>query len=608
MSRLDRQGERDKLDLRATTPRSAMALRAGWKLLVVGPVLSGIGLWASFWLPWLTWFALVPLGLLIRTEGSRRLLYFGAWLGGLAFYLPGVQWVRYADPSAWAGWLLLALYLSFYWPAFVLVARVWNRRWRMPVLFAMPIVWVATEYAHTIGDASFGWLLVAHSLYRWTWTIQSADFGGVYAVSFLAVAVNAFFVELLTSPILRVKEGRLRLVPAFAWRLGVTATMVIGALAYGRYRVGQADWKPGPRLALIQTDLPQSLKDNDPKGGLDHVLSLTADAARELRASGRVVDLVIWPETSYPYSTGEIAEGIGDLELDRLRLLRMAQSGPNTEAPSAETGGIIRENITLGVQTLEKVTSDLRVPLLVGAAYTVYRPGLPAARYNASILFDPREGKVGSYLKIHLVPFGEYLPFERWIPGLERLMPYEAGAGFGLDAATDYRTLHDGKLHFATLICFEDTIPHLAREFIRRATPEKPVDFFVNQSNDGWFRGSIEPDYHLAASVFRAIECRTPLVRVANTGITALIDGAGSLDAVLHRENEDGSTQTKSFAGFVDVTVPLDARRAPYVTLGDWLPTTCLAIAVLGMLLSTLRHARRIRAMLGRTTRTRSTP
>lgn len=177
------------------------AARIGWKLPVFASIASGFMLWASFWLPALVWIAIVPFGLSIRLEAKRLYLYLGAWLGGLTFFLPGVYWLSFCDPQAWLGWLLLATYLSLYFPAFLFLARVLNRRWTVPLIIAAPAAWVALEYIRMYALSGFGWLFLAHSIYRWTWTIQIADFAGVYGVSFLIVLVNAYFVELLTQPL-----------------------------------------------------------------------------------------------------------------------------------------------------------------------------------------------------------------------------------------------------------------------------------------------------------------------------------------------------------------------------------------------------------------------
>lgn len=572
------------------TPMPTPTTQAGWKLTLSLPIASGVLLLASFWLPILVWIALVPLGLLARLSADRRLLYLGAWLGGLTFFVPGVQWIRYCDPSAWLGWLLLALYLSLYFPAFVLMSRVLNRRWSVPMILVTPVCWVALEYVRMHFLSGFGWLLLAHSIYRWTWTIQIADFAGVYGVSFLIAMVNGFLIDLMTTPLVTLRKGRLRPSPLIAWGGGLTVAAIVATIGYGIYRTRQADFYPGPQLLLIQTSLPQSLKDNDAEATFEHAIRLTAGAMKQVRAKKLPVDLVIWPETSYPFVYGDIAPGLSDVDIDRLKLERRARSGKPVGEPSAEEGKAMREGMVAGAEHLTKITDELELPLLIGAIRNDFQPDR-FAQYNSSVLFVPGKGATTWYDKIHLVPFGEYLPLENLFPFLKRLMPYDPTVDFGLDASTQFKTIEHDKLHFASLICFEDTLPHLAREFLVRESPGEPIDFFVNQSNDGWFQGSIEADYHLAASVFRSVEGRIPLVRASNTGITALVDGNGALDLVF---TEKQSGKTKLVAGAMNAIIPLDDRRAPYITLGDWLPQGCLALVLLGLALSIGRHVRKI--------------
>jgi apolipoprotein N-acyltransferase len=124
------------------------------------------------------------------------------------------------------------------------------------------------------------------------------------------------------------------------------------------------------------------------------------------------------------------------------------------------------------------------------------------------------------------------------------------------------------------LICFEDTVPDLARAYLRKATPEAPVELLVNQSNDGWFNNSVEGRYHLAAAVFRCVETRRPMVRSSNTGPSGLVDSNGKVAAQFEK---DGKTQ--GVEGWLRVRAPLDDRSAPYVVLGDWLPLAGLLLA-----------------------------
>jgi apolipoprotein N-acyltransferase len=272
-----------------------------------------------------------------------------------------------------------------------------------------------------------------------------------------------------------------------------------------------------------------------------------------------------------------------DLDIDRLRLARREHIIQKKKEPSEDTGALYRETICDGTKHIEKLAAKFDVPMLIGAIRNVYKPNL-AAQYNVSLLVDPDEGVVSAYDKLHLVPYGEYLPFEAWLPFLKFLMPYEADYNFGLDAATNYETLHLNNMHFAALICFEDTLPSLAREFVSRATPERPVDFLINQSNDGWFQGSSEADYHLAASLFRCIECRRPMARASNTGITAMIDGNGRIAKVLEQMADDGSMRRKLFADALLVDMPLDGRSTLYVRWGDWFPAICLLVCGTGVI------------------------
>jgi apolipoprotein N-acyltransferase len=564
-------------------PPPADSVRGSRSMLVGLPIASGLALYASFWTPIATFVALVPMGLLIRLSGSRWWIYFGAWLGGLAFFLPGIHWLRYCDEdSGWLGWITMSLYLSLYFPAFVFLARICSRRWNLPVIFTVPIVWIALEYVRMHALTGFGWLLLAHSVYEWIWLIQLADFSGVWGVGFVIALVNAVWVELLTLPLVELAGTGLRLSRAVRWRLALAAGLVVASLAYGTARVYSAQFRDGPRVLLLQSALPQSLKNNDPDRTFDHIAVLTRDA------QAYVADLVIWPETSYPYFYGDVSPEVDDAELYRLRTSRRASSAAADAENDAQEGANLRAYLRNAHDELAAMSNRLGMPLLVGLIRHDFRPGSVKV-YNSSVLFAPGLGAVDVYDKIHLVPFGEYLPLKDSLPLLKMLVPYDADEGFGLDASDGFDTIHFGDLHFASLICFEDTLPHLAREFFRRETAAEPIDFLVNQSNDGWFQGSIESDHHLAASVFRCVEARAPMVRASNIGITAYVDGNGR---VAKRFQVNG--KSKGVAGGMDAMIQLDDRRGPYIVLGDWLAQACLVIAGGCVAMSTLRHAGRI--------------
>ena len=157
-----------------------------------------------------------------------------------------------------------------------------------------------------------------------------------------------------------------------------------------------------------------------------------------------------------------------------------------------------------------------------------------------------------------------------------------------------------GKWRMAPIICFEDTVPHLVRGIVAAGSAhdtDKHVDLLVNLTNDGWFHGSSELDQHLITSMFRAVECRTPLVRAVNTGISEIIDGDGAIldpevfidgdarknapapPSTKARDPETGAWHKQLNAALVH-TVPLDACRSLYVRFGDWFAMLCCAAVV----------------------------
>src|SRR5262249_19603189 len=150
----------------------------------------------------------------------------------------------------------------------------------------------------------------------------------------------------------------------------------------------------------------------------------------------------------------------------------------------------------------------LDVSLLIGAlTYSFHRDG--ASKFNSAILIEPGKPSVQSYHKLHLVPFGEYVPLIETCPWLTALTPYHGpdavipSLSFGVEPAW----FQFGPYRLAAAICFEDTVPHVVRRFFS-APAREPPDVLLNLSNDGWFRGSSEHDMHLAVSVFRAVENR----------------------------------------------------------------------------------------------------
>jgi apolipoprotein N-acyltransferase len=535
--------------------------RAPWPYPLVSGLASGLLLWLAF--PpanqgWLAWFALAPLFGLIVRPGARLALYGGAWLGGAAFWLLAIQWVRLADSGAWLGWVTMALVLSLWWPVFLALGRLAVGRLRLPLMIAAPILWVGLEFVRAYSFTGFPWYYLAHSQHRVLPLIQSADFAGALGLSFLIAGVNAAWVDLHTLPWLSTPLQRLRLPRSLTIRLGVLAVLLASNVAYGTYRLASAQFRPGPRLALIQSSLIQRYKLKADAAQLLAIYQQLVDRAAE--ATPRP-DLIIWPETAYPYGFVAI-----DPELSQADFARQSRQLSSQMTPEDWW------NKMQGVSDqLHAWTDRLDVAMLIGTlTYNFHRDG--AAKYNSALLLEPGKTTVQSYHKLHLVPFGEYVPLIATFPWLTALTPYH-----GADAVVPKLSFGPapawfqlGPYQFAAAICFEDTVPQVVRRFFERPADRQP-DILLNLSNDGWFHGSEELDMHLAVSIFRAVENRVPLARAVNTGISAIIDGNGRILAALPRLE----------AGILAQTIPLDDRISLYSTWGDWLGIFCLTASIL---------------------------
>ncbi len=513
------------------------------------------------------WVALVPLLLLARHTPPRAAFRWG-WLSGACFWLPSLSWLlRLGEtgvpaPVAAAAWLALALCLSLFTALFTVLAAAAYRAiegppgarrevlWRRVLLIGvLAALWVGVEWWRSVLATGFPWNALGVSLYENLALIQVAEWGGVAAVSGVVVAVNAGLAWLAVR-IAGVYLGGQRA------RLQLELTAVLALLAacwlYGVGRVRELDAArrdlPVLRVAAVQPNVPQ-LKKWPPEFAAEILerLSKRMDLVAALPGG---VDLVVWPETAVP--------------------------------------GFVPEDPAT-VSFLAAQAAAAGVPLLAGAMEVALPPGAdPAAGisvrdlkfYNSVFLVTP-EGRFDPsvYRKQHLVPFGEYLPLDETVPWVGRLAPLGFSCAVGTESTVFTVPAGDGgePVRFSPLICFEDVFASVARRAVRAG-----ARLLVNQTNDAWFDGSAAAVQHMAHSVFRAVENRVPVVRVANTGVTCFIDSSGRIDNttrdLLRRGGWDGID-----CRIEGVAVPgPDGPRTCYTRWGDWtlgLPSGLLAVA-----------------------------
>ena len=487
---------------------------------------------------YLLFIALVPV-LVVLQRSSTRATIVVFWATGFLFFLVAVYWLCHLTAIAW---LALAFYLSLSFPVFALVARLLSaERPRVPFVLAVPMAWVALEILRGLPLGGFCWHYLGHGLYRQTTWIQIADFSGVYGVSFVLITVNALLARLICLASGREPRRALRAAVGVLY----VALLLLGVVAYGRFRIGETRPIPGPRISVVQGNIPQELKEFTRSYTWPQILErrdviMSKYEGLTARLVGVQDDMVVWPETIVAYLQGE----------------RDANRDYSAEAE----------------KRVRRLCRQLGRPFLTGSGKLVF-DGASERSYNAACFFPSPAAPFEVYLKIHLVPFGEFIPFSSvaWIRDiLHRFLPqgYEAT----LSAGADPLLFRLGGVPFATPICYEDTKPSLICTFTREG-----ARFIVNLTNDGWFRDTAELDQHLANSVFRTVENRVALVRAANTGISAFITPAGVITSVV----ADSAGKRREVEGVLTDSVQLDARHAFYTAHGDLFVWTLVALTLL---------------------------
>jgi apolipoprotein N-acyltransferase len=448
--------------------RFAVAATSGTLLALAFPVAD--------WNP-LAWIAFVPMLWMALGRGPTVAFTTG-WVAGTVFFIATLYWLvltigTYTNLSPLLSvgpLLLLCAFLGLFFAVFTAGCER-ARRNGVDLALVAPPLWVVLEWVRTYILGGFPWVALGYSQHRTTYLIQFAEFTGVYGVSALVILVNVVVYRAFR----RWRDGE---VPRTRDMLALTAMLVV-LVAWGFWRVRALEATPPAgevRVGFIQANVAQDEK-WDPQyqaATIDHYEQFTD------RAVDAGAELVVWPETAAPFFFQEEGE--------------------------------LHDRITA-------IARRHRIWLLFGSpAFSRRADGL--ALHNRVYLVAPDGAVAGSYDKMELVPFGEYVPLSRLFFFVHKIVE-----GIGeFYAGTEPVVFSTPKGSFGTLICYEGIFPGLTRRFVAAG-----ADFLVNITNDAWFGRTSAPYQHLAMVSVRAIENRVPIVRVANTGFSAMVEADGRI-------------------------------------------------------------------------------
>ena len=493
-------------------------VRKGIFLCILSAVLLILS-FPKFNLEFLAWFGFVPLFLALKNKNKFKAFLF-SYLTGVIFWLGTIYWLIHVTLL---GLIILVLYLALYFAIFGLVLSSIQHLASSIQLFFIPSAWVLLEYLRAHLLTGFPWALLGYSQYLNLPVIQIADITGAWGVSFLVMMVNVTVYSVIGYRLSVIGGKQKFLLPILC---------ILVTLTYGYYKIyltpNTAHRKP-IKVSVIQGNIPQELK-WDPQAKdfiIDKYIAISREALKDKP------DLIIWPEAAMP---------------------------------------VVLEEEPLYYEKVSSLAKQSHTPLLLGAV--TLRDSL---YYNSAILVSPEGKLLERYDKLHLVPFGEYIPLRSTLGFLETIVPIGDFAR-GKEYTTFKLQAPSSKLQarFSVLICFEDLFPELSREFSKRG-----ADFLVNITNDAWFKKTSSPYQHLQASVFRAVENRVFLIRSANTGVSGFIAPNGKIISLV----KDQKGRNIFISGYnTQGTAPFKENISFYTRHGDIFIWACILLVLYGII------------------------
>lgn len=498
-------------DFNAIPRRDCLLAVASGLLLALSFPKTGIAI--------LSWVALVPLLLACGQKSAKKAAKLG-FVCGLAFYAAILYWINIAVTTyghlpivvSICIFIILIAYMAVYFAALCFLMRLGEKK-GVPSVLSLPFLWVSLEYIRSFLLTGFPWANLGYSQYRILPLIQIADITGVYGISFLVVLGNVVFYLLLKGFVKsRGEKGGYPLCSGILFLSLMTLVFIYGSIRLSHSEPGEAI-----KVALIQGNIDQSIK-WDP-AFRDATITIYERLSRQAAAGG--VDLVVWPESASPFFFQE--------------------------------GGTPSSRISA-------LASGINAPILFGSPAYDDVNGVRKL-YNSAFLLSAEGKLLGRSDKAHLVPFGEYVPMAKALPFVQKMVE-----GVGDFSPGEHLVVLDpGKAKIGVLVCFEGIFPELSRQYAKAG-----AQVLVNITNDAWYGRSSAPYQHLSMASFRAVENRLPLIRAANTGITAIIDCNGRIA---------GETSLFKEAFLVD-RVKMGTSGTLYSRFGDVFAVLCILASI----------------------------
>jgi apolipoprotein N-acyltransferase len=497
-------------------------------------------------IPFIAWFAYIPILILIQRNSILQCVGWGAIYGCLTYFLFNYWLLTFHSVAGAVVYSIYLVYLSVVFLFLKLADLLYPKK----AYLVQWIIWLAYEYLRTKGFVGYSYGLTGYSQWRIIPLIQIAGITGVWGVSALVTFPSFWLAASLKEYAVSSGKSIASSITAFFKKEKISAIVWAAVFAitfvFGFISIKDFSGSPSVQIALIQHNSDPWTAANAPSAW-QTLEAYKKDLEVLKRLSDESIaskpDLVVWPETAF---------------VPRIYW-------HSTYRNEQETWLIVKE--------LLDYLSLKDVPFIIGNDDARREPAKNTSEnenhivdYNAALLFE--NGQITEiYRKMHLVPFTEHFPYKKQLPSIYRAL--QRSETHFWEKGEEETIFNIKSFKFSTPICFEDTFGYISRNFVT-----KGADVLVNITNDAWAKSLSSQKQHLSTAVFRAVETHRPMVRATASGQTCAIDPNGRITAEAVPFSET----------WLSVSVPILNKITIYTLYGDYFGIACFLAAVILLL------------------------